>query len=95
MAIPRVTPGSDDFQVRRQRGGGEFESHLVIALTRRAVCDGVGLFLLRDFHHAFGNQRPGDARAEKVLAFVNRARVNHRIDEVAREFLLEVVHVNL
>ena len=73
-AIRSIPPRRDDLQIRCQRGGGQFETHLVVAFAGGAVGDSVGLFLLRDLHHAFGNERPGDAGAEKILAFVNRAR---------------------
>ena len=33
---------------------------------------------LRDFHHALGDERPRDAGAEKILALVNRAGLDHR-----------------
>ena len=56
--------------------------------------DGVGLFLSGDFHHALGDERPGDAGAEEILAFVDRAGVDDGIDEVAREFLLQIVNVD-
>ena len=34
-------------------------------------------------------------RAEEVLPLVNRARLHHRKDEVAREFLPQIIDVNL
>ena len=93
-AIPRVPPRGDDLQIRRERGGGQFEAHLVIPLPGRAVGDGVGLFLFGDFHHALGDERARDAGAEKILAFVNRAGVDDGINEVAGEFLLQIVNVD-
>ena len=39
---------------------------------------------------ALGDERPRDARAEEILSLVNRPGVNHRIDEVAREFLNQI-----
>ena len=41
LAIPLLPPRRDDLQLRRERGGGQFEAHLVVALARRAVRDGV------------------------------------------------------
>ena len=67
VAIPFVAPRGDDLQIRRERGGGEFEAHLVVALAGRAVGDGVGLFLLGDLDHALGDERPRDARAEESI----------------------------
>ena len=94
-AIAFVAPRRDDLQIRRERGGGEFEADLVVALAGRAVRDGVGFFLLGDFHHALGDERARDAGAEKILAFVNRAGAGCiGINEVAREFLLQIINVN-
>ena len=56
--------------------------------------DGVGLFLFGDFHHAFGDKRPGDAGAEEILAFIDRSGLDDGVDEVAREFLLQIVNVD-
>ena len=53
------------------------------------------LFLVRDLDHALGDQRPRDAGAEEILALVNRAGLHHRENEIAREFLLQIIDVNL
>jgi NAD(P)-dependent dehydrogenase (short-subunit alcohol dehydrogenase family) len=95
LRITLVAPRGDDVQVRRERGGGEFEADLVVALAGGAVGDGVGLLGLGDLHHALGDERPRDRGAEEVLALVNRAGAHHRVDEVLRELLLEVIDVNL
>ena len=73
-----VAPRRDDLQIRRERGGGEFKPHLVVAFAGRAVGDGVGFFLLGDFDHALGDERAGDAGAEEILVLINRARLHHR-----------------
>src|SRR4051812_15087590 len=57
--------------------------------------DGVGLFLARDVDLRLGDQRPRNRGAEIILALVNRVRANHRVDEVAREFLDEIERVVL
>src|SRR5688572_29454752 len=54
-----------------------------------------GAFLLGDFDHAFGDERARDAGAEEILVFVDRPRLDHRKNEIARELLLEVVDVDL
>ena len=87
--------GAMTSQLRRERGGGQLEAHLVVALAGGAVGDGVGLFLPGDLDHALGDERPGDAGAEEILALVDRAGLDHREDEVARELLLQVVDVDL
>ncbi len=52
-------------------------------------------FAVRDLDHALGNERTGDAGAEEILILVNRAGLHHWENEIAREFLLQVVDVNL
>ncbi|MNY52678.1 hypothetical protein D3C86_1883690 [compost metagenome] len=46
-------------------------------------------------HHTLRNQRTGDAGAEQVLAFIQSARLEHRIDEVTREFVTQIIDVDL
>ena len=89
-----VPPRGDDLQFRRERGGGKFEAHLVVALAGGAVGDGVGLFLPGDFHHAFGDERPGDAGAQEILALVNGASLDDGVDKVAGKFLLQIINVD-
>ena len=89
----RVAPGRDHLQFGREGGGGEFESDLVIALAGGAVGDVLRLFLSRDLDHPLRDQWPRDARAEEILVLVNRPCLDHRIDEVPRELLFEIIHV--
>ena len=56
---------------------------------------GVGLFLARNLNHPPGDERSRDARAEEVLAFVNRASLNQRKNKIARELLPQIVDINL
>jgi hypothetical protein len=47
--------------------------------------------LLRDLDQALGDQRPRDRGAEQVFAFVDGVAAEHREDEIAHEFLAQVV----
>ena len=86
-----LAPRRNHLDVGHQRIGAEFEAHLVVALARGPVGDGVGADLAGDFDHALGDQRPGDRSAKQVFAFVDRVGAEHREDEVAHEFLAQVV----
>ena len=55
----------------------------------------LGPFLLGDLDHPLGDEGAGNARAQKVLPFINRACLHHGVDEVPREFLLEIVNIDL
>ena len=52
--------------------------------------DCVGVFSARDLDHSLRNQRSRDACAEKILALVNRARLEHRKDEIAGELFAQI-----
>ena len=90
VAIGLDLPRRDDLELGCERHVGELEAALVVALARGTVRDGVGLFLLRDVHLCLGNERTGDRGAEVILALVNRVGPDHRVDEVAGEFLDEI-----
>ena len=92
---PGVAPRGDDLQLGREAGGGQLEADLVVAFAGGAVGHGLGLFLRGDLDHALGDERPGDAGAQEILALVDRAGLDHREDEVARELLLQVGDVAL
>ena len=87
-------PGRDDLDVGVERIGGELEAHLVVALAGGAVGDRVGAGLVRDLDQALGDQRPGDRGAEQVDALVERVHAEHREDEVADEFLAQILDVD-
>ena len=57
--------------------------------------DRVGPGLGGDLDLALGDQRAGDGGAEQVLPLVQRVGAEHREDEIAREGLAQVVHVDL
>ena len=88
-------PRRDDFDVRRERVIAQFEAHLVVALAGRAVRDGIGAGLAGDLDLALGDQWPRDRGAEQVLAFIERVGAEHRKDEIADEFLAQIVDKDL
>ena len=55
------------------------------------MSDGVGTNLLGDFDLALGDQRPGDRGAKQVQPFIKGVGAEHREDEVAHEFLAQIV----
>ena len=55
--------------------------------------DRLGFFLSRDLDHSFRDERTGNAGAEEILPFVNRAGLDHWKNEIARELFLEIVDV--
>ena len=57
--------------------------------------DGIGTGLVRDLAEAFGDERPCDRGAEEIFPFVEGIGAKHRKHEVAHEFLLEIVDVDL
>ena len=88
-------PGGDDLDARLQRVIAKLETDLIVALARRAVADGVGADLFRDFDLLFGDERAGDRRAEQVDAFINSVGAEHRENVVADEFLAQVLDENV
>ena len=48
---------------------------------------------VRNLHHPLGDEGAGNARPEKILAFVERPGLDHRENEFARELLTQVVHL--
>jgi len=88
-------PGRDHLDVGLQCVGTEFEAHLIVALAGGAVADGVGAGFVDDVDQALGDQRPRDRGAEQVFALVHGVGAEHRENEVAHEFLAQVVDVDL
>ena len=91
---PLVPPRRNHLEIRRQCRCRQFETHLIIPLPGRTVRHRVGLLLLRDLNHPLRNQRPGNARPEVILPLVNRTRLHHRENKVARKFLREIVDID-
>ena len=78
-----------------ERVGGELEAHLVVALAGGAMGDGIGAGLGGDLDQALGDQRPGDRGAEQIDALVEGIGAEHREDEVADEFLAQILDMDL
>ena len=90
-----VPPWCNHLEVGRERGGSQFEAHLVVALAGGTVSDGLCPVLAGDLHHALGNQWTRDTCAEEILSLVNRAGLHHRENKISGELLPEVVDVNV
>ena len=88
-------PGRDHLDVGVERIIGELEAHLVVALPRRAMGNGVGAGQLGDLDLALGDQGPGDRGAEQIDALVERVRPEHGEDEIAHELLAEILDEDL
>ena len=88
-------PRRDDLDVGRQRVIAQFEADLVVALAGRAMRHRVGPDGPRDLDLALGDQWPGDRGAEQIGALVERVGAEHREDEIADEFLAQIVDEDL
>ena len=88
-------PWGDDREVRRESLDRQLETHLIVALARRAVRDGVRALRFRNLNETLGNQGTRERRAQKVLALVYRLRLERRPDVVFEKFLREVFDVCL
>ena len=88
-------PRRDHLDVGVQRIGRQFEAHLIIALARRAMRHRVGAGFLGDLDQPLRNQRPRDRGAEQVIALVPRIGAHHREDEIADEFLFQIVDIDM
>ncbi len=53
-------PGGDDLDIRLERVGGQLEPHLVIALARGTVGNGVGAGSIGRLHQVLGDKRAGN-----------------------------------
>jgi hypothetical protein len=59
------------------------------------VGDGVSAGAGGDLGQAPGDQRPRDCGAQQILALVQRIGAQHRVDELPRELIAQVLDVDL
>ena len=88
-------PRRDHPDVRLERIVGELETHLVVAFARGSVGDGVRARPAGDLDLSLGDQGTGDRRTQQIKAFVERVGAEHGEDEIADEFLAQVLDVDL
>ena len=88
---PLLPPRRDHFQFRSQGRRRQLEPHLVIPLARRPVGHCGRTLGPRDLHHALGDERAGNARAEKILTLVNRPGTDHGENEIPGKLLLQII----
>ena len=88
-------PGRDHLHIGLQRVVAEFKAHLVIALAGCAVRHGIGTHGFSDFNLALGDQRARDGGTQQIHPFIQRIGAEHGEDEIADEFLTQVIHENI
>jgi hypothetical protein len=88
-------PWGDDLEIGGERGDAEFEADLVVAFAGGPMGDRIGPGFARDFDQPLGNERSRNRGAEQVIALVTRVGAHHRENEVADEFLAQVVDIDV
>ena len=86
-------PRSDDLQFRRERFGGQFEAHLIVAFASAAVRDGIRAEFFGELHLALREKRARERSAEQIFVFVHRAGAQRGPDVAGDEFLAQVFDV--
>ena len=81
-------------EVGRERGVGQLEAHLVVALAGRAVGDRVGALGAGDLDLRLAMSGRAIDVPSRYAALVDGVGAQHREDEVADELLAEVVDVD-
>src|SRR3546814_11894522 len=64
-------------------------------LARRTVRDRVGAGFLSDFNQPLRNKRARDRGAEQIVALIARIGAHNREDEVADDFLAQIVDIDM
>jgi hypothetical protein len=89
-----VAPGHDGLERGVERGEGELEADLVVALARRAVRDELAAHLVRDLDGAARDAGAREGGPHELKVFVNAIRLDGREDEVVEEVRPEVLDVD-
>ena len=89
-----LAPRRDHAQLGRERGVGQLEAHLVVALAGGAVGHRVGAFRRATSTWALAMSGRAIEVPEQVAALVDRVGAQHREDEVADELLAQVDDVH-
>ena len=89
-----LPPRGDDGHIGRERLDGELETHLIVALARAAVADGVGVLRLCYLHDALGDDGTRKGGAQHIF-LVLRTRLDGGDDVLVHEFVGEILDVQL
>ena len=84
-------PRRDYLDIGIERVIAKLKAHLIIALARRSVADGIGPDQLGNLNLALGNQRPGNRGAEQIKPFIQGIGAHHWEDIIAAEFLADIL----
>ena len=90
-----LTPWRNHFNVGLQCVIGQLKPDLIVSLSGRAVSDGIGIFLARDFDLSFRNHRTSERRAHQIHAFIHGISFYRGPDIVPHKLLPQVFDVEL
>ena len=83
-------PRRHHLDVRIESHGVELESHLIVALSRRSVADGIGAGPGSGLDEALGDHWTGKRGSEQVVALIDGIRPQGREHEVGGKLIDEV-----
>src|SRR5665647_819318 len=89
-----LAPRRNDLDVRIERIGAQLETHLVVALAGGTMGNRIGIGFTCNLDQALGNQWACYGSAEQIFALVNGIGMEHGKNEIAHEFLAQVVDIN-
>ncbi len=87
------TPGRDYLHFGSECLYGKLEAHLVVALARATVANGVSALFLGYFHNALGDNGSCERRAQKIFVFIYRARHHRGIDIVLDKLFFQIFDI--